>query len=436
MMLPNFEQWFRTLKRIERELAQADEDRKKDVIRELANLRRQADEWMEHWLVLEDQIASLCEQHRIDLDSEEAVKEKPVSKNQGGEPEEPFSDETTIVWRLPPHLERDRVVRAFRRGVGFFELWMYNEAVRELEEVVRAAGDFPVARLYLAWSHLAGGRDEEAERHLQFLLSTEGSPWIVAAAHHARAQVLAGRRQWKEAADELVRAVEARPDEADLHFNLGVALFQSDRPEEALRAFSKVLELNPRDEDAWLSVIEVLEQMGRWKQAGEWAVRAYRTVPHSWRLGRKLALLLDHAGYLEEAKILWRRLVQWFPREAPIWTGLGWTRWRTGDRVGARGAWKKALCLDREEAQALFYLGWVEMEDRDDRAASRYLERAARDPDLRGPVQLAMGWVERERGNEEAAVSRWKEAARSGGVWGRWAVELLDSLKGRHDKET
>lgn len=322
------------------------------------------------------------------------------------------------------------MVRAFRRGIGFFDLWMYEDAVRELETVVYHSGDFPVARLYLALGYIAQGRGDEAEPHLQFLLSTERSPWIQTSAYHARAHVMAEQGKWEEAVEDLTRAVQGQPRIPLLHYNLGVCLSRIGRHAEAFLQFSKVVELDPHDEEGWLMGIRVLQQLGSWKQAADWAFHGHWALPNSWRLGRELAVLLDYLGHLERADMVWRRLIRKHSREAAIWTGVGWTRWRTGDPSGAKGAWKKAISLEPGQGQAVLYLGWAALEEGNWEEARRYLSRAESHSGVWEAARLALGWIDREEGRVKDAVSKWSYVAQEGtGIWRRWARNLLGQVQ-------
>ncbi|MDI3256278.1 MAG: tetratricopeptide repeat protein [Kyrpidia sp.] len=433
-----FSELFAKLRKIEQRLA-ADGGDRSEWVRELAALRARADEWMENWLLLEDRIAELCERFDLDLDPAESLNNEAEGPGnldfpqgdgpQGSAQEAAKGQGPTVLWHFPPHLDGEQLVRTFRRGIGFFDLWMYEEAIGELEKVVRETGDFPVARLYLALAYIARGRVDEAEPHLQLLLSTERSPWIRTSVYHARAHIRAAQGRWREAAEDLSQAVASRPGIPLLHYNLGVALMRIGRLGDAVAEWIRVVELDCRDEDGWLAGIGALKRLGKFQLAAKWAFHGHRILPDSWKIGGELASLLDYFGHLEEAGLIWKRLIRLHPREAALWTGMGWTRWRMGDRVGARGAWKKSASLDRRQGTPLLYLGWVALEEGDRAAARRFLERAGEDENVRYASQLALGWMDQEEGRRDEASSKWTRVAEEGtGVWKRWAVSMIQDL--------
>jgi tetratricopeptide (TPR) repeat protein len=64
----------------------------------------------------------------------------------------------------------------FVKGQGYYKLFMYEQAIREFEHLVRYQPDFLLARIYLAMGYLRKGDYGEAYRHFQFLLPlTENS---------------------------------------------------------------------------------------------------------------------------------------------------------------------------------------------------------------------------------------------------------------------
>ncbi|ATY84871.1 hypothetical protein CVV65_08000 [Kyrpidia spormannii] len=422
-MSESFSELFDELGRIEQRLS--DEGPGPELVEELGALRAQADEWMENWLVLEDRIAELCERFGLDLDLDSSpINHENVPSNVAPEtgpispapypPKPEGSDGISMVWHIPPHLDSEALVRTFRKGIGFFDLWMYQEAAEELEKVLKQTGDFPVARLYLALAYIARGRGREAEPHLQILLSTEQSPWILTSVRHARAHVYAEQGRWREAAEDLVLAVEGGRGVPILHYNLAVALIRVGDWERAIEELINVLEVDSRDEEAWLVGIAVLKRLGRFRLAISWALHGYRLLPDSWRIGKELAILLDYFGRLEEAARIWKRLLRLQPRDPDLWSGWGWTRWRQGDRLSARGAWKKAASLDGKAGQVLLYLGWAALEVGDRIGAWRYLERAEQDETVKNAAHAAMGWIAKAKGQGAGSLSCRNEPAEVG----------------------
>jgi len=56
--------------------------------------------------------------------------------------------------------------------------------------------------------------------------------------------------QMPEAMEHYEEALRIKPDYAEAHYNLGVALYQAGRVSEAVEQFEQVLRINPNDVEA------------------------------------------------------------------------------------------------------------------------------------------------------------------------------------------
>ena len=98
-------------------------------------------------------------------------------------------------------------------------------------------------------------------------------------------------------------AVESRPDDARLHFQLGERLQLASRPEEALAAFERAAELAPQVAAAHFGLAGAYFALGRWNDAVDGFRRAWDLdpdAPTANNLGNALALG-DRLDEAEEA---------------------------------------------------------------------------------------------------------------------------------------
>lgn len=72
-----------------------------------------------------------------------------------------------------------------------------------------------------------------------------------------------------EAAAELCRAIEWRPNAAEAHYRLGVCLDKVDRYDEAVAAFERAIEISPRTSDYYQSLGFAYESVNERKKAIE-----------------------------------------------------------------------------------------------------------------------------------------------------------------------
>ncbi|KAG8124308.1 hypothetical protein E2320_019616 [Naja naja] len=105
---------------------------------------------------------------------------------------------------------------------------------------VESAGDLLAA----AHEHFEGRQHERAEElYSQYI-------------HHCACSTM--RVEFYEAMDDYTSAIQAQPDFEIPYYNRGLILYRLGLFDEALKDFRKVLELNPKFEDASLSLRQTL----------------------------------------------------------------------------------------------------------------------------------------------------------------------------------
>lgn len=103
-----------------------------------------------------------------------------------------------------------------------------------------------------------------------------------------------------ESAEQLSSEPTRGGDEA-AHLEAGDAAFAQGEFERALRRYSKVLEFNPQNAQAWTGQVRMLIELGEFKEAKLWADKALEKFPHDPELLAAKAVTLARVGDLDGA---------------------------------------------------------------------------------------------------------------------------------------
>jgi tetratricopeptide (TPR) repeat protein len=133
-----------------------------------------------------------------------------------------------------------------------------------------------------------------------------------------RALDLTHENQYQAATQEWRKAMALGPDEARVHYNLGLSLARLNQYDEAIPEFRKALELDPKDANT-----------------------------HS-----NLGITLMKTGKSEEAILQLRQALELNPRDAKTYSNLGGLLIDAGQLDGAIEQFGKALEVDPEDADA------------------------------------------------------------------------------------
>lgn len=168
-------------------------------------------------------------------------------------------------------------------------------------------------------------------------------------------------QDWPTAIREFSQAVQMNPQDAEAHKQLGLALLNADRLEDALRVYMKAHNLDPNDPVPLEKGADVLERMGRLKEAAQ----QYITVSDIY--------IKSDQRDLNKAIRNWERATQLSPGMASIHARLAQAYERVGDKKQAlyqylmvaynfgrssdsdkaRRAVEHALRIDKRHSQAL-----------------------------------------------------------------------------------
>jgi tetratricopeptide (TPR) repeat protein len=181
-----------------------------------------------------------------------------------------------------------------------------------------------------------------------------------------RALRLAGEAA--EAKTLLDAAIAANPSDPALHVERALLARSLDDNEGAVKAWTRVTELLPRDATAWFNLAESLQRAARIDEAIAADRKALELDPGLTVAKVNLAKALAEKGLTGEAKELLLAAAQAAPLDPATHYNLGVLLLREGNIPGAIGAFERTLQLEPHSAQAHNNLG-VALDSKDDARA-------------------------------------------------------------------
>ncbi len=149
------------------------------------------------------------------------------------------------------------------------------------------------------------------------------------------------------AASTLYRhALTIEPDDVDVWYRLGASLILLNEQQQAMWAFSNVLEQEPEHAGALQRVALYLTSKGDLKQAPGYLDRPLAVDPDTWRAYNALGVVADLKGEPVGAAAYYRSAIDLNPDSAMLWNNLGYSLYLAENLVGAEENMRKALSLD------------------------------------------------------------------------------------------
>jgi tetratricopeptide (TPR) repeat protein len=283
-------------------------------------------------------------------------------------------------------------------------------ALPQVDRLLAADPEDPLARVRHARILASEGRGEEAEAELHELLTQEEPP---AAAYGALARLYFEQGRHLDAVHHAQIAESLDPREPDYPALSGLSLRALHRPNEAREAFERELALRPRSPEPHLHLGQLELEMGEAAAAAEHFRQADELDPHSWQAVFLLGVAETAAGRLDEATRAYREVLTRNERVLEAHNNLAWLLAdREIDPVLADVHARRAVELGPDNPHALGTLGWVQYKNAQLEDAAATLERAAQ-LDPQDPLKHYMlGVVRWERGAVGPARTELEEALR------------------------
>jgi len=151
---------------------------------------------------------------------------------------------------------------------------------------------------------------------------------------------------WQNSLTLFSHAVAVTRDNHVAHSNLGIALDERGRHDEAIEHYARAVAIAPGYAKAHLNLGRALARAGRAAESEAEYAEAVRLDPGSATAAYNLGLARAERGALDDAIAEYRRALAIDPRYAKAANNLGWALAAQGDATAAVAAYERALAID------------------------------------------------------------------------------------------
>jgi tetratricopeptide (TPR) repeat protein len=183
---------------------------KKELNDKLEILKSMSDKMIEEWLLFEDKLRKI-----------------PAAGANANFTANPTYSLVTLLekdWNMQQDTSN---TEDFRKGQGYYKLFMFKQAIQFFETVVRQQPDFLIGRLYLALSYLKIGEFNEAYPHFQLIIPLTDNKKIKAVSYNALGCIQAQNRNTEKACEYFKAAYQMDPSIIEPLTNMEVCIQNS-----------------------------------------------------------------------------------------------------------------------------------------------------------------------------------------------------------------
>lgn len=246
-------------------------------------------------------------------------------------------------------------------GAALGDQGQLEESLGEFEKALRISPRYGTAYYNLGKTLTRLGRNDEAIGYLETALEmiVEGDARERAGAHSQLGFALYNLNKIDDAVRHFRRALELDPETPAAHYNLANALSRQGKLDEAIGLYEKALDLDPLYAAAHTNLANVLYKQGKLDEAAAHYQKALKINPKQKESHCSLAAILTERGDLDNAISHCREAIHIEPDFTEAYHNLGRALWLKGQYVQAVDAWREAARLRPKRTAQLRQLAWA-----------------------------------------------------------------------------
>lgn len=153
------------------------------------------------------------------------------------------------------------------------------------------------------------------------------------------------------------------PEAAEVHYNLGLAYFETNQFKLAAKSYQKAADLRPEDADIFYNLGLAYKKAEQFAEASEAYLQALALAPGDIDICYNLGCCCRDAGETEQAKIIFTKLIEQEPNHLPALNSLAYLHHLTDEHDKALEMYEQVLQLDPDHASASHMLAALKGKD-------------------------------------------------------------------------
>jgi len=228
----------------------------------------------------------------------------------------------------------------------------------------------------------------------------------------ALSMILKKKGKIKESLEASLKVIEISPKDAEAYYNLANTLRELRKFSEAETNYRKAILLKPHFPEANYNMGILLNELGKFEEAEIYYKHAINLNPNFSNAYNNLGTVLEHLGKLEEAEKFYRIAINLEPNQAELYNNLGTVLEQTGKLKEAEINFKKSIQINPNFANAHRQLSLIkkfkEYDEQYFTLQKIYLDKKTSKDQL-CHVNFSLAKINEDMGNFQAAFKHYNE---------------------------
>lgn len=323
MFTEDFNKIFAEIKEIEEILeTQKESCNKEEITNRLLKLRASIDQFIGYWIGFEEKLWELQQKYEINIPDQldeslisaylessglmEYLIEEDNHNNETGVPKDyslnSEDNDENYGKKEDEELKNLKPIKTLKKGLGYYELFMFEEATQEFEKVVKSNPNMIIAHFYLALANAHKENYEESIKELKLVLALIKEEEPMGVIYNLIGNIYTQKKEYDKALIYFIRACECNPRFYEAHFNLGVTYFNTGEYSKSETAFKNTMEIKSGDWEVHLNLGKALSYQGKFKEALKQYKKALALNPKEGKIHFEMGLIYQLLQNNELAK--------------------------------------------------------------------------------------------------------------------------------------
>ncbi|MFX0559613.1 tetratricopeptide repeat protein [Tepidibacillus infernus] len=219
----------------------------------------------------------------------------------------------------------------FQKGIGFFDLWMYDQAILHLETTTKKYPDFNLARLYTAMTYFKKKEYAYSKREILILFKYSDDPDLLSLGHNLLGMIYGLERDEEQAIYHFKKAIELKKNWTEPIFNLAMLYYQTKHYHESISYLKELAQINTNDWEVLFYLGKAYQKLGEYDQAIEWLKKTY-TIAKQPMIVRQIAVNFEKRLHFEQATQWYKKWLELEPFQSEALLGLAKNEWLKGNK--------------------------------------------------------------------------------------------------------
>lgn len=308
MFSQSFASIFNSMREIEKGLKENPDQQEKERLRyRLLELRNVMDQCVKYWLHFEEKVNELQQDYDFTLpdalpdgflqDIElQDIELQDLQLEDKYDPELPVPKNVISEKCSLLKIKSEQGMDSFRKGLGFWDLAMLEEAITEFEKVIKLEPNFIFGHFCLGLAYSQQGLYDQALSKLRLVKALTRDPQLITFVYNAIGNIYAAERNYMAALNEFILSVEEDPQFYIGYFNIGAIYFNLGRYRDSIDAFKKAQTAMPHDWEICYNLGRAYAQESEYIKALENFKKALSLNPAETKILFEMGVLYEYLG--------------------------------------------------------------------------------------------------------------------------------------------